>query len=72
MFQYGFSRRNSIPLKQKPLVQEEFIFIAEYPQIAKKILTMMPPDITINRPYVEPGLIKEEKKEKRLEKAQVR
>ncbi|HEY0089499.1 MAG TPA: homocitrate synthase, partial [Candidatus Lokiarchaeia archaeon] len=57
--------------KQKPLVQEEFIFIAEYPQIAKRILTMTPPEITINRPYIEPDLIKEEKKEKRLGKAQV-
>ena len=30
--------------KQKPLVKEEFIFIAQYPKIAKKIMTMAPPD----------------------------
>jgi homocitrate synthase NifV len=28
---------------QKPLVREELIFIAEYPDIAEKIFTMMPP-----------------------------
>ena len=33
--------------KQKPLVQEEFIFIAQYPKIAQQLLTMTPPEITI-------------------------
>ncbi|MBY9003749.1 MAG: hypothetical protein KGD73_07235 [Candidatus Lokiarchaeota archaeon] len=37
--------------KQRPLVKEEFIFIAEYPKIARKILTMNPPEISIERPY---------------------
>ncbi|MHA1913603.1 MAG: homocitrate synthase/isopropylmalate synthase family protein [Promethearchaeota archaeon] len=37
--------------KQRPLVKEEFIFIAEYPKLAKKILTMTPPDISIERPH---------------------
>jgi homocitrate synthase NifV len=37
--------------KQRPLVKEEFIFIAEYPKIAEKILTMTPPDISIERPH---------------------
>lgn len=39
--------------KQKPLVKEEFIFIAEYPKIAQMILTMTPPEITIERPFLE-------------------
>jgi len=39
--------------KQRPLVKEEFIFIAEYPKIAKKILTMTPPEISIQRPHYE-------------------
>ena len=39
--------------KQRPLVKEEFIFIAEYPKIAKKLLTMTPPDISIERPHNE-------------------
>lgn len=39
--------------KQRPLVKEEFIFIAEYPKIVQKILTMTPPDISIDRPYYE-------------------
>ncbi|KKK42435.1 hypothetical protein LCGC14_1599720 [marine sediment metagenome] len=39
--------------KQRPLVKEEFIFIAEYPKIAKQILTMVPPDISIDRPHYE-------------------
>jgi len=30
------------------------------------------PEITIDRPHTEPAIINEEKKEKRLEKAQVR
>ncbi|MFX0188513.1 MAG: homocitrate synthase [Candidatus Hodarchaeota archaeon] len=33
--------------KQKPLVQEEFVFIAQYPKIAQQLLTMTPPEITI-------------------------
>ncbi|MHA1254969.1 MAG: hypothetical protein ACTSPS_05145 [Promethearchaeota archaeon] len=40
--------------KQKPLVREEFLFIAEYPRIAETILTMQPPKITIFKPYIEP------------------
>ncbi len=39
--------------KQKPLVREEFLFIAEYPRIAETILTMQPPKITIFKPYIE-------------------
>lgn len=35
--------------KQKPLVQEEFVFIAQYPKIAQALLTMSPPEITIHR-----------------------
>ena len=35
--------------KQKPLVQEEFVFIAQYPKIAQSLLTMSPPEITIRR-----------------------
>jgi isopropylmalate/homocitrate/citramalate synthase len=31
--------------KQKPLVQEEFVFICRYPKIARQILTMTPPEI---------------------------
>jgi len=27
---------------QKPLVEDELLFIAKYPEIAKKLLTMMP------------------------------
>jgi len=30
--------------KQKPLVKEEFIFIAQHPKIARKIMSMTPPD----------------------------
>ena len=29
---------------QKPLVEEELLFIAKYPEITKKILTLMPPE----------------------------
>ncbi len=39
--------------KQKPLVREEFLFIAKYPKITETILTMAPPSVTIFRPYVE-------------------
>jgi isopropylmalate/homocitrate/citramalate synthase len=39
--------------KQRPLLKEEFIFIAEYPRIAETILTMVPPKITIYRAYIE-------------------
>ncbi|MFX1376567.1 MAG: homocitrate synthase [Promethearchaeota archaeon] len=41
--------------KQRPLVKEEFIFIAKYPKIAKKLLTMTPPDISIEPPYFKMG-----------------
>ena len=37
--------------KQRPLVKEEFIFIAKYPKIAEKLLTMTPPEISINHSY---------------------
>ncbi|KKK43501.1 MAG: 2-isopropylmalate synthase [Candidatus Lokiarchaeum sp. GC14_75] len=50
--------------KQRPLVKEEFIFIAEYPKIAKQILTMVPPDISIDRPHYE---IAKKRIEKRTE-----
>ncbi len=50
--------------KQRPLVKEEFIFIAEYPKIAKQILTMAPPDISIDRPHYE---IAKKRLEKRTE-----
>ena len=50
--------------KQRPLVKEEFIFIAEYPKIAKQILTMVPPDISIDRPRYE---IAKKRIEKRTE-----
>lgn len=46
--------------KQKPLVREEFLFIAEFPKIAEMILTMTPPKITIFRPFIE-------KKKKRID-----
>jgi len=29
---------------QRPLVEEELLFIAQYPKIAKKLLTLLPPD----------------------------
>ena len=47
------------------LVKEEFIFIAEYPKIAKKILTMTPPDISIKRPHYE--LVKKRREKKLAE-----
>jgi isopropylmalate/homocitrate/citramalate synthase len=53
-------------LKQKPLVEEEFIFIAQYPKIAQKILTMTPPEITIDRQYTQTVKVREEKKVKRI------
>jgi isopropylmalate/homocitrate/citramalate synthase len=37
--------------KQRPLVKEEFIFIAGYPKIAQKLLTMIPPQISIGHRY---------------------
>ena len=49
--------------KQKPLVREEFLFIAEYPRIAETILTMNPPKITIFRPYTE---IKRKREDKEI------
>ncbi|MHA1797285.1 MAG: homocitrate synthase/isopropylmalate synthase family protein [Candidatus Helarchaeota archaeon] len=39
--------------KQKPLVREEFLLIAEYPHVVKEILEMSPPEITIHRPYID-------------------
>jgi homocitrate synthase NifV len=53
--------------KQRPLVKEEFIFIAEYPQIAKKILTMTPPEILIERPHYKTAKKRELKKDKEIE-----
>ncbi|MFX1238890.1 MAG: homocitrate synthase [Promethearchaeota archaeon] len=38
--------------KQRPLVKEEFIFIAKYPKIAELLLTMVPPKITIFKPLI--------------------
>ena len=29
---------------QRPLVEEELLFIAKYPKIAKKLLTLVPPE----------------------------
>ena len=49
--------------KQRPLMREEFIFIAEYPKIAELILTMEPPKITIYRAYIEKRKEKQEQKE---------
>lgn len=50
--------------KQRPLVKEEFIFIAQYPKIAEKILTMSPPHISIERPYT--AIAKRRKDKKKL------
>ncbi|MFX1275120.1 MAG: homocitrate synthase [Promethearchaeota archaeon] len=50
--------------KQKPLVKEEFIFIAKYPKIAELLLTMSPPKITIFQPLI----IKDETDSNELEK----
>ena len=50
--------------KQKPLVKEEFIFIAKYPKIAELLLTMSPPKITIFQPLI----IKDENGSDELEK----
>ena len=57
--------------KQRPLVQEEFLFIAEHPRIAETILTMTPPKITIFRPYVVHRRKREEKKEMKIEKDKI-
>ncbi|MFX1337173.1 MAG: homocitrate synthase [Promethearchaeota archaeon] len=57
--------------KQRPLVREEFLFIAEHPRIAETILTMTPPKITIFRPYVVHREKKEDKKESKLEKDKI-
>ncbi|MHA1688962.1 MAG: homocitrate synthase/isopropylmalate synthase family protein [Promethearchaeota archaeon] len=54
--------------KQRPLVKEEFLFIAQFPKIAETILTLVPPKITIYRPYIQHKLKREEKREKREEK----
>ena len=48
--------------KQRPLVKEEFIFIAEYPKIAKKLLTMTPPEISIDRPHYRIAKKREDKR----------
>jgi len=50
--------------KQRPLVKEEFIFIAEYPKIAMKLLTMTPPEISISRPHYK---IEKKRRDKRAE-----
>lgn len=54
--------------KQRPLMREEFIFIAEYPKIAELILTMEPPKITIYRAYIEKRKEKQEQKEDAMTK----
>ena len=38
--------------KQRPLVREEFLFIAKFPKIAEMLLTMSPPKITIVSPSI--------------------
>ncbi len=53
--------------KQRPLVREEFMFIAEHPRIAETILTMSPPKITIFKPYIERSLKTEEEETTLLE-----
>ncbi|HUW88987.1 MAG TPA: hypothetical protein VMV43_00560 [Candidatus Nanopelagicaceae bacterium] len=53
--------------KQRPLVKEEFIFIAEYPKIARKILTMSPPEISIERPYFKIAKKRKYKRAKEIE-----
>ncbi len=58
--------------KQRPLVREEFLFIAEHPRIAETILTMTPPKITIFRPYVVHKKKSEKKKEVKLEKDEIK
>lgn len=52
-------------LKQRPLTKEEFLFLAEFPKIAETILTLVPPKITIYRPYIEHKVKREEKRESR-------
>jgi hypothetical protein len=47
--------------KQKPLIREEFRFIAEYPKIVSKILTLQPPRASISKISIK----KEKKEEKR-------
>lgn len=54
--------------KQRPLTREEFIFIAQYPKIAQKLLTMVPPDIQTLRPHYEFKKKWQEKKKKKTEK----
>ncbi len=36
-------------LKQRPLVQEEFVFICRHPKIARELFVMTPPEIRIGR-----------------------
>jgi len=57
--------------KQKPLVREEFLFIAEFPSIAEMLLTMSPPEITLSRPHTELKRIKKEKKSKKKVKTNI-
>lgn len=54
--------------KQRPLTREEFIFIAQYPKIAQKLLTMVPPDIQTLRPHYEYKKKWQEKKKKKKQK----
>ena len=58
--------------KQRPLVREEFLFIAEHPRIAETILTMTPPRITIFRPYVVHRKKREEKKDLKVGKDEIK
>ena len=51
--------------KQKPLIREEFLFIAEYPHIAQLLLTMNPPEVTIKRSYIK-HIHKKERKTERI------
>jgi len=54
--------------KQKPLVQEEFVFIAQYPKIARELLIMSPPEITLHRGYSD---FDEQFKEKDIKKSEL-
>ena len=54
--------------KQRPLLKEEFIFIAEHPKIAETILTMTPPKITIFRPYIEKKKQRKDSKDEKIKK----
>lgn len=52
--------------KQRPLTKEEFIFIAEYPKIAETLLTLVPPSITIYRPYIKEIKRKDKKRKQEV------